>query len=87
MGKFALIVTSLERGWDLKGIPIRILAAAQGGNPGWHAGIMGTGIFAPWATNPSTSGGRRGEPYQASSRISRTSRGLLMGRGFIRTGS
>ena len=41
-GACAVIVTTQERARDLKGIPIRVLAAAQGGNAGWHAATMGT---------------------------------------------
>ncbi len=41
-GACALLVTTAERAAALKQIPVRVLAAQQGGNAGWNAGGMGT---------------------------------------------
>ena len=41
-GACAVLVTTADRARDLKQKPIRILAAAQGTNPGWGTGALGT---------------------------------------------
>lgn len=42
LGLPRLAFTTLERARDLRKKPVRILAAAQGGNPGWGDGALGS---------------------------------------------